>query len=107
MSERRRATRRPPAERLRPPAHAPAAPARRSLFGWQNVRGAAYCRTTMRGPPAPLADFKRDPTRAFDYLTRREVDDIVAVVQDLAEEYNAMSDDSACSASRASSPGVV
>lgn len=63
-----------------------------SMFGWHNVRGGAYCRTSMRAPPAALAEFVRDPTRKFDYLTRREIDDIVRVVRDLAEQQNAMSE---------------
>lgn len=64
-----------------------------SLFGWQNVRGGAYCRTAMRAPPGNLADFLRDPARKFDYLTRREIDEIVHVVRDLAEQQNAMSEE--------------
>lgn len=63
-----------------------------SLFGWQNVRGAAYCRASMRTPPPPLADFKRDPTKVFDYLTRLEIDEVVGVVRDLADQQNAMSE---------------
>lgn len=64
-----------------------------SMFGWHNVRGGSYCRSMMRSPPTPLADFVRDPTRKFDYLTRREIDDIVRVVRDLAEQQDAMSQD--------------
>lgn len=63
-----------------------------SLFGWQNVRGAAYCRSCMRAPPGHLADFVRDPERKFDYMTRREIDEIVRVVRDLAEHTTAMSE---------------
>lgn len=63
-----------------------------SLFGWKNVRGAAYCRPAMRAAPAALADFRRDNTRAFDYLSRREVDEVVTVVRDLAEQQTAMSE---------------
>ena len=63
-----------------------------ALFGWQNVRGASYCRPAMRAPPAALADFQRDSCKRFDYLTRREIDEIVAVVRDLAEQQSAMSE---------------
>ena len=62
------------------------------LFGWQNVRGASYCRPAMRAAPAALADFRRDSTKRFDYLTRREIDQVVAVVRDLAEQQSAMSE---------------
>ena len=64
----------------------------RNLFGWSNVRGGPYCRSSMRAAPAPLADFRRDGTRQFDYLTRREIDEIVGVVRDLAEQQEAMSE---------------
>ena len=56
------------------------------------MRGAAYCRSAMRAPPAPLADFRREPAKPFDYLTRREIDEIVVVVRDLAEKQGAMSE---------------
>jgi hypothetical protein len=73
------------------------------LFGWQNVRGASYCRPTMRQPPAVLREFRRDPDKRFDYLTRAEIDEIVAVVRDLAQHQAALSDDDG-SASREASP---
>jgi len=56
-----------------------------TMFGWQNVRGASYCRLTMRTPPAALAEFRRDCTRRFDYLSRPEIDAVVNAVRDLAE----------------------
>jgi len=61
------------------------------MFGWQNVRGASYCRPTMRAPPAALADFRRDCSRRFDYLTRKEIDEVVSVVHELAACQNAPS----------------
>lgn len=67
------------------------------------MRGAAYCRSAMRAPPAPLADFRREPAHAFDYLTRREIEEIVAVVRDLAEKQDAMSDGDSSSCASASS----
>lgn len=65
-----------------------------SLFGWQNVRGASYCRPTMRAAPAALGEFRRDCTKHFDYLTRKEIDEVVSVVRDLAEQQSAMSENS-------------
>lgn len=64
------------------------------LFGWQNVRGAAYCRPAMRQAPAPLKAFVKDPTKRFRYLSRAEIDEVVQVVRDLADRQTAMSDDS-------------
>ena len=60
-----------------------------SMFGWKNVRGAAYCRSAMRAPPAPLAEFRRDPTRHFDYMSRQEIDAVVAAVRELVERPDA------------------
>lgn len=62
-----------------------------TMFGWKNVRGAAYCRSALRGPPPQLVDFRKDG-KLFDYLTRREIDDVVSTVRDLAEMQDAMSD---------------
>lgn len=69
------------------------APARRSLFGWTNVRGAGYCRSAMRAPPAQLADFQRDQAKTFDYLSRKEIDEVVGVVRELADQADAISED--------------
>lgn len=66
-----------------------------SLFGWQNVRGAGYCRSAMRAAPACLADFRRDSSRRVDYLTRKEIDEIMLVVRDLAEHHDTSSTGSA------------
>lgn len=57
------------------------------------MRGAGYCRSAMRAAPAPLAEFSRSADKTFDYLTRKEIDDIVGVVRELAEQQDAMSDD--------------
>lgn len=54
-----------------------------SLFGWEHVRGAAWCRPEMRAPPVPLAEFTREP-RPFEYMTRRDMDGVLARVRELA-----------------------
>lgn len=56
-----------------------------SMFGWGNVRGAGYCRPSMRTAPVALATFERDPSRPFQYLTRAEIDAIHELVHELAE----------------------
>lgn len=55
------------------------------LFGWENVRGAGWCRVDMKAPPLALAGFRRE-ARAFEYLTRAEVDGVVRHVAQLAAE---------------------
>jgi hypothetical protein len=55
-----------------------------SMFGWQNVRGASYCRPSMRSPPAALAEFRRNPNRPFLYMSRGEIDGIEDMVRELA-----------------------
>lgn len=54
-----------------------------SLFGWENVRGAGWCRGAMRAPPAALAEFQRDPARSFEYMSRRDVDTLMRHVDQL------------------------
>lgn len=56
-----------------------------SLFGWENVRGAGWCRLDMRAPPSALADFERDPARAFNYMPRKDLDLVMHHVEDLAQ----------------------
>lgn len=66
----------------------------------------------MRAAPGPLADFRRDCTKKFDYLTRQEIDEIVAVVRDLAERQDALSEEDirsssgSCGSSRCSAAGA-
>ena len=69
-----------------------AAVCRRTLFGWTNVRGAGYCRSAMRAPPAQLTDFARATDKTFDYLTRKEIDEVVSVVRELADQQDAISE---------------
>lgn len=57
-----------------------------SLFGWENVRGAGWCRAAMRAPPAALADFERDPGRHFEYVSRRDIDVVMRHVHRLAHD---------------------
>lgn len=59
----------------------------------------------MRAPPLPLADFRREPSKAFNYLTRREIDEIVGVVRDLAEQQDAMTDSAAAAAATGGAVG--
>jgi hypothetical protein len=52
-----------------------------SLFGWESVRGAGWCKIDIR-QPAALTLFER--TRAdFNYLTRTEIDDVLRISKDL------------------------
>lgn len=49
-------------------------------FGWQNVRGGGCCRVIMTQEPPSVAAFARPPDAAFVYLSRAEIDEIVATV---------------------------
>ena len=50
------------------------------MFGWEHVRGGNCCRVLEPRAPATLQAFRRDPTRAFEYLTRAELDELVGRV---------------------------
>jgi hypothetical protein len=53
-------------------------------FGWENVRGGGCCRVIMTQEPPSVAAFSRGNGPAgsdFQYLSRAEIDDIVAKVQ--------------------------
>ena len=55
-----------------------------TMFGWQSVRGASWCKVDLRHPPQALHTFQR--TRAdFEYLTRKEIDDVLRISKDLYE----------------------
>lgn len=54
------------------------------LLGHDNVRGAAYCKLEYRGPPPALMNFRRDPQRTFEYMSRDEIDEVVRVSKKLA-----------------------
>ncbi len=56
-----------------------------SMFGWENVRGASWCRVRMSSPPTGLSEYV--PGRmAHHFLSRDEIDDIMAKVENLATE---------------------
>jgi hypothetical protein len=54
------------------------------LYGYENVRGGAYCRTELKSPPVALDTFVRDRDKEFDYMTRQEIETVVRIVADLA-----------------------
>jgi hypothetical protein len=56
------------------------------LVGHEKVRGAAYCRVDICSPPPPLASFRRDPSRVFQYATRAEINEIVHMALQLARQ---------------------
>lgn len=57
-----------------------------TMFGFENVRGSSYCRIQMFNPPEALKAFVRDRDGDFCYLSRKEIDDVVAEVHDLVAE---------------------
>ena len=58
-----------------------------SMFGWENVRGASFCRSEMAAPPPPLASFIRSSGDPLEYIPRKEVDEICIEVSKLAIDY--------------------
>jgi hypothetical protein len=60
-----------------------------SLFGWQSVRGASWCKLDLRGPPNCLKTFCRSRSD-FEYLTRDDIDHAVHVAHELAEIHDDM-----------------
>ena len=54
-----------------------------SLFGWERVRGAGWCRSQMRSPPAALDAFVRDRAD-FAYMPRSGICGVVGEVTRLA-----------------------
>lgn len=55
-----------------------------SLFGWQSVRGASWCKIDLRGPPAALHTFSR--TRGdFEYLSRTDIDQAIKTARSLQQ----------------------
>lgn len=63
-----------------------------SLFGWENVRGAGWCKVDMRAPPAALETFDRDPVRPAEYMSRKEVDAVWHHVCEMAKELGGCGD---------------
>lgn len=58
-----------------------------TMFGWENVRGASFCRSEMASPPPPLATFIRSIGDPLEYMPRKEVDEICGEVAKLAVDY--------------------
>ena len=56
-----------------------------TLFGWQSVRGASWCKPELRGPPQALQTFRRNRSD-FEYLGRRDIDQAVKLARELGEE---------------------
>ena len=54
-----------------------------SMFGWERVRGAGWCRSQMRSAPAALDTFVRDRAD-FAYMSRPRISDVVTEVTRLA-----------------------
>lgn len=63
-----------------------------SMFGWENVRGAGWCKVDMHKPPTALDSFARDPVRPMEYMTRRDVEAVWTQVQGMARELSSSSD---------------
>lgn len=53
-----------------------------SLFGWQSVRGAHWCKVELKASPPALHDFQRDRSD-FRYLSRQEIDAAIAISKGL------------------------
>lgn len=60
-----------------------------SMFGWEHVRGGHCCRVLEPRAPRELHGFRRDSARPFDYLTRAELDDVLARVRGLEKDLKA------------------
>lgn len=52
------------------------------LVGWQRVRGSYWTTVALKGPPRDLQHFKREH-REFNYLSRKEICEILNVVESL------------------------
>ena len=63
------------------------------MFGWDNVRGGGYCKLQRFGPPEALKTFERDRDHEFEYLTRAEIDAVLAAIKDLSDTYAAVCTD--------------
>jgi hypothetical protein len=50
--------------------------------GWQRVRGSYWSSVSLQGPPRDLKDFERE-NRDFDYVPRKEICEILNVVESL------------------------
>lgn len=57
-----------------------------TMFGWENVRGASYCKVDIMSSPMALQTFKRKPME-FEYMDRTEMDEVCMEISKLANEY--------------------
>jgi predicted GIY-YIG superfamily endonuclease len=55
-----------------------------SMFGFEKVRGASWCRASLRSPPADLLEFKRGQVQ-HHFMTREEIEQIRDHVHQLIE----------------------
>ncbi len=58
-----------------------------TMFGYESVRGAGWCKIDMRHPPAALHTFTRNRSD-FDYLHRKEIDTVIQISNSLYETLN-------------------
>jgi hypothetical protein len=58
-----------------------------TMFGYESVRGASWCKLELRHPPAAFHTFRRDRSD-FEYVYRKEIDEIVQTARDLYETMN-------------------
>lgn len=54
------------------------------MFGWENVRGAAFCKPAMRSAPRALGSYRRGGT-AYAYMSREDIDEVVRVAMGMVE----------------------
>ena len=58
-----------------------------TMFGHESVRGASWCKLELRNPPGALHAFVRNRAD-FEYLSRKEIDDVVQIAKGLYETLN-------------------
>lgn len=58
-----------------------------TLFGHESVRGASWCKLELRNPPGALQCFARN-RMDFEYLQRKEIDDVIHISRSLYDTMN-------------------
>lgn len=58
-----------------------------TMFGYESVRGAGWCKVDMRHPPTALHAFVRNRCD-FEYLHRKEIDNVLHISRNLYESLN-------------------